>query len=117
MSVPPYLDEAERSSRVALMNEGTILQCDTPRAIRDSFPAQILEVVCSDIHRSAAVLSVLWGKERIQLFGDRLHVMVNDAAMDVQQILACLTQSKISITGYRLLPPSLEDVFIARLGA
>ncbi|MBI4811226.1 MAG: ABC transporter ATP-binding protein, partial [Ignavibacteriales bacterium] len=26
----PYLDEAERSSRVALMNEGKILRCDTP---------------------------------------------------------------------------------------
>jgi ABC-2 type transport system ATP-binding protein len=112
----PYLDEAERSSRVAMMNEGTILQCDTPHAIRDSFSSQVLELVCSDIHRSAAVLSVLWGKERIQLFGDRLHVMVNDAAEDVQKILSCLTQSKINVTGHRLLPPSLEDVFIARLG-
>jgi ABC-2 type transport system ATP-binding protein len=113
----PYLDEAERSSRVAMMNEGTILQCDTPRAIRDSFPTQILELVCSDIRRSATVLSGLWGKERIQLFGDRLHVMVNDVAVEVQQVLARLTQSKIDVTGYRLLPPSLEDVFIARLGA
>jgi ABC-2 type transport system ATP-binding protein len=112
----PYLDEAERSSRVAMMNEGTILQCDTPRAIRESFSAQILELACNDIRLSAALLSVLWGKERIQLFGDRLHVMVNDTAMEVQQVLACLAESKIEVTGYRLLPPSLEDVFIARLG-
>ncbi|HVN48476.1 MAG TPA: ABC transporter ATP-binding protein [Bacteroidota bacterium] len=112
----PYLDEAERSSRVAMMNDGTILQCDTPNAIRDSFRTQILELVCSDVHRSAAVLSVLWGKERIQLFGDRLHVMVMDATKDVQQILSCLAQSNIHVDGHRLLPPSLEDVFIARLG-
>jgi ABC-2 type transport system ATP-binding protein len=112
----PYLDEAERSSRVAMMNEGTILQCDTPRAIRDSFPTQILELVCSDIRRSASILSALWGKERIQLFGDRLHIMVTDATKDVQQILSCLAQSNIHVNGHRLLPPSLEDVFIARLG-
>ena len=113
----PYLDEAERSNRVALMNEGKIMQCDTPNAIRDSFPLKVLELLCSDIRRGAAVLALLWGKDRIQMFGDRLHVMMNNAPLEVQQILDCMGQAKIKVTGYRILPPSLEDVFIARLGS
>lgn len=112
----PYLDEAERSSRVALMNEGKILRCDTPRAVRESFPAKVLELVCSDIRRTAAELADMWGKKNIQLFGDRLHVIVNDATIDVQKILLHLTQINIDVTGHRLLLPSLEDVFIAQLG-
>jgi ABC-2 type transport system ATP-binding protein len=113
----PYLDEAERSNRVALMNEGKIMQCDTPNAIRSSFPLKVMELLCSDIRRGASVLSLLWGKERIQMFGDRLHVMMKDSSLEVQQILECLEKAKIEVTGYRVLPPSLEDVFIARLGS
>ena len=113
----PYLDEAERSNRVALMNEGKIMQCDTPDAIRNSCPLKVMELLCSDNRRCAAVLSLIWGKDQIQMFGDRLHVMMKDASMEVQQILDCLTQAKIEVTGYRVLPPSLEDVFIARLGS
>ncbi len=113
----PYLDEAERSNRVALMNEGKIMQCDTPNAIRSSFPLKVMELLCSDIRRGASVLSLLRGKERIQMFGDRLHVMMKDSSMEVQQILECLEKAKIEVTGYRVLPPSLEDVFIARLGS
>jgi ABC-2 type transport system ATP-binding protein len=112
----PYLDEAERSNRVALMNEGAILQCDTPRAVRDSFPAKVLELICNDVRNTANVLSTLCGRERIQLFGDRLHIMVDESKGEVKQILAYLTQSNVEVTGYRLLSPSLEDVFIARLG-
>jgi ABC-2 type transport system ATP-binding protein len=113
----PYLDEAERSNRVALMNEGKIMQCDTPDAIRNSFPLKVMELLCGDNRRGAAVLSLVLGKDRIQMFGDRLHVMMKDPSMEVQQILDCLTQAKIEVTGYRVLPPSLEDVFIARLGS
>ena len=113
----PYLDEAERSNRVALMNEGKIMQCDTHDAIRNSFPLKVMELLCGDNRRGAAVLSLVLGKDRIQMFGDRLHVMMKDASMEVQQILDCLTQAKIEVTGYRVLPPSLEDVFIARLGS
>jgi ABC-2 type transport system ATP-binding protein len=113
----PYLDEAERSNKVALMNAGKIMQCDTPDAIRDSFPVKIMELICSDIRRAAAVLSILWGKERIQMFGDRLHVLMNNSSVEIAQIRSCMEQAKIEVTGYRVLPPSLEDVFIARLGS
>lgn len=113
----PYLDEAERSNCVALMNEGKIMQCDTPNAIRESFPLKVMELLCSDIRRGAAVLALLLGKDRIQMFGDRLHVMMKDASLEVQQILDCMIQAKINVTGYRILQPSLEDVFIARLGS
>ncbi len=40
----PYMDEAERCSRVGLMYEGRLIECDTPAAIKDLLPGQLLEL-------------------------------------------------------------------------
>ena len=48
----PYLDEAERASRVALMNHGQILIADTPQAIRKQMKGQLFEIVTPDIRRA-----------------------------------------------------------------
>ena len=52
----PYLDEAERCSRVALLHEGRLLALDTPAALRAAFPGAILEVIVDDHRRATEVL-------------------------------------------------------------
>ncbi|MGD1046533.1 MAG: ABC transporter ATP-binding protein [Bacteroidota bacterium] len=111
----PYLDEAERSTRVAMMNQGKILKCDTPEAIKSSFHAEVVEVVCDDVHRAAEILSRSFERNDIQLFGDRLHILVKDAKNEESDIRRLLKAERIAVLSYRMIPPSLEDVFIASL--
>jgi len=39
----PYMDEAERCSRIAMIREGKLLDCDTPAAIKDKYGTKTLE--------------------------------------------------------------------------
>ncbi len=110
----PYLDEAERCSRVALLDRGRLLALDEPTGLRASLPGTLLEVVVRDPRTAQATL-VRDGVES-QLFGDRLHVWLDsgaDAAIEAFRVRA----QQIGATSVRQIMPSLEDVYIARLAA
>jgi ABC-2 type transport system ATP-binding protein len=113
----PYLDEAERCSRVALMSQGRILAFDEPNALRAAFPDDIIEVLAAHpdaateaIRRDAAVRDV-------QSFGERLHVRVprGQAAVAVARLDAACREARVDVVSLRTVPASLEDVFIDRV--
>ena len=108
----PYLDEAERSSRVALMNEGTILQCDVPDAIKAKFPYEVTELVCSEVRRAAELAEAELGAGHTQMFGDRLHLLTKKGTILQQALVKKIERAKISVSSVRTVSPSLEDVFI-----
>ncbi|MBN1398193.1 MAG: ABC transporter ATP-binding protein [Bacteroidetes bacterium] len=111
----PYLDEAERSTRVALMNRGKILNCNTPEFIKTSFHSEVIELVCDEVRIASEVLKKAFERKNIQLFGDRLHVLVKDAKANKADILQKLKEKQIEVRSYRVIPASLEDVFISNL--
>src|SRR5918995_2653300 len=45
----PYLDEAERCSRVALLHEGQLVALDTPARLRGLMPGRMLEVMARPV--------------------------------------------------------------------
>lgn len=112
----PYLDEAERSTRVALMNEGKLLMCDTPEAVKSQFPHKVVEVVCGDVRKALELLQNSLKKSDIQLFGDRLHLLLPQGASP-ETILGQLREKDIGVTDVRTIQPSLEDVFISRISS
>ncbi|MBZ0201220.1 MAG: ABC transporter ATP-binding protein, partial [Ignavibacteriaceae bacterium] len=69
----PYLDEAERCNRIALMNNGEIISWDTPKNIKASLSEQIVEVVCSPIREAYNLIKEKTNYE-VQMYGDRLNV-------------------------------------------
>ena len=111
----PYLDEAERSTRVVMMSQGRILMCDTPEAIKSSFHSEVIELVCDTVRAASEVLLRSFQRKDIQLFGDRLHILVQDAKMKENEILRTLKKEQIEVRSCRIIPASLEDVFIASL--
>ena len=60
----PYLDEAERCHRVALLHEGRLLSLDTPDRLRRSLPGQMVEAIVEDQPRAVAMLSAHAGGGR-----------------------------------------------------
>jgi ABC-2 type transport system ATP-binding protein len=111
----PYLDEAERCNRVALMNKGKILALDTPQNIKKSIDREVIEIVCPDARKAYKIIKAEPGLE-VQLFGDRVDIMVEHSDGSLKNILELFTQKGITITSYRVIPPSLENVFIHLVG-
>jgi ABC-2 type transport system ATP-binding protein len=109
----PYLDEAERCSRVALMNDGKIMMADTPQNLKLVMKGEIVEIVCSDIRKSFGLLKTNSTVQEVQAFGDRLNIMVGSAQRDIPGVLDQLKSQGIEIQDWRTIPPSLENVFIS----
>ena len=109
----PYLDEAERCTRVALVDRGRLLALDAPGSLRSSLPGTLVEVVVDD-PRAAHDRLRADGVEA-QVFGDRLHVWFKDASPAIADQRAQAVASRIGATAVRQITPSLEDVYIARL--
>ncbi len=114
----PYLDEAERCSRVALLHEGRRLALDTPARLREEMPGQMVEIVMAAPGDVLEHIRQMTGVEAAQLFGDRLHVQLASRTPDaVAQFRAALRGSGLAAVDVRPVPSSLEDVFIAQLSA
>jgi ABC-2 type transport system ATP-binding protein len=112
----PYLDEAERCTRVALVHEGTLLALDRPDALRATLPGTLFEVIVGDHRRAPEILKQIPGVTDVQMFGERAHVLMDRADEKAADLLAAhLAQAAVAVTSVRPLAASLEDVFIARL--
>jgi ABC-2 type transport system ATP-binding protein len=109
----PYLDEAERCTRVGLMNRGRLMVLDTPQNIKDLLNGEVVEIVCSDIRRAAAIARAQPSVRDVQAFGDRINVIVPDSRRDFPSVETSLHSAGIRIDDWRVIPPSLENVFIS----
>jgi ABC-2 type transport system ATP-binding protein len=109
----PYLDEAERCSRVALLDRGRLLALDAPDALRAGLAGTLLEVIPPD-PRSAHDVLRRKGYDA-QIFGDRLHVWSSSSRADAAADLTRATATLIPESQVRVITPSLEDAYIARL--
>jgi ABC-2 type transport system ATP-binding protein len=113
----PYLDEAERCTRVALLHDGRLLALDTPAALRAALPGAFFELIVSDGRRAAALLRGMPGVAAVELFGERTHVRVDpQAELAPDAFAARLRAEGIRLESIRPVAASLEDVFVERLG-
>jgi drug efflux transport system ATP-binding protein len=113
----PYLDEAERCHRVALLHDGKRLALDTPDALRRSLPGRMLEVMVADQARAIPVIQLVASVVDVRAFGERVHVRLSqDAGPDAAtRVTHALEGAGLRVTSARTVQASLEDVFIARL--
>jgi ABC-2 type transport system ATP-binding protein len=116
----PYLDEAERCSRVALLHQGRLLALDAPGSLRAAYPGQVVEVLAEPRARAAEILAA--GGGDVRAFGERLHVRLPPGAQAaergwapdqaVRDIRQTLEHAGVHVSASRSVAPSLEDVFI-----
>jgi ABC-2 type transport system ATP-binding protein len=107
----PYLDEAERCNRVALMNNGEIIAVDTPQNIKTSIHKQVIEIITDDIKKTYTVLKEKYGTDA-QIFGDRINLILDESSIGIEQVKSLLQKNNISLVSHRIITPSLENVFI-----
>jgi len=110
----PYMDEADRCQRLALMNKGRLLMCDTPANLRASMKHTVVEVFSPDSRKAEERLEKCKGVLAVEAFGQRLHATA-ETGTDPAKIRAELEADGIVVTDIRAVAPSLEDAFIAAL--
>ncbi len=106
----PYLDEAERCHRIAMMNKGEIIALDQPDKLKERINKQVIEIVCSPVRKAYSTFKEKTNYE-VQLFGDRINV-ITDISYDYKELLNILTENDIEIIDSRITVPSLENIFM-----
>lgn len=111
----PYMDEAERCTRIGLMNKGKLVHVDEPKEILKKFPKEVLEIKCDCLRKGRDLFKGFPEVEDVQIFGDSLRLYVPSAAAAKPKIEAHLRQEGFVVADIRQVPPKLEDVFISIL--
>jgi len=109
----PYMDEAERCSRLALMDRGRLLRVDSPSALKATAGGTLLEVVASPQQQARDVLRTLPEAQEVQVFGDRLHVRAEDQQTASAAIRAALSAAEVRLESLRPVEAGLEDAFVS----
>ena len=109
----PYMDEADRCTRVGLMFKGQIVVCDTPAAIRNSISADVLKIRTPDWQRARGILDGLPGIQEVQSYGEAIHVLVDSAQKQKRSIQQKLTLNQIQVDEIREITPRMEEAFIS----
>jgi ABC-2 type transport system ATP-binding protein len=110
----PYLDEAERCTRIALLHEGRILALEEPSVLQSSLGGTLLEVVVEAPRPPIEALSSVEGVQDVQVFGDGAHVRMGsgNASDASDRIKTALLERGLRPVSVRPVSASLEDVFI-----
>ncbi|HXX37849.1 MAG TPA: ATP-binding cassette domain-containing protein [bacterium] len=115
----PYLDEAERCHRVALMHLGEIRGIGTPADLRGSLHAQRIEVRTTRVREAERVLTGISGSDRaiidVQRFGDRLDLLTRDAGEAQRLLRDAAGRAGLAIEDLRVDTPTLENTFVTVL--
>ena len=107
----PYMDEAVRCHRVALLNEGTILRTGEPNALARGFDGFVAEILGGDRNRlHAALHSFGEGLLASSPAGIRLRVVAENSAREKLAALAHQESAELVSAS-----PNFEDLFLAEL--
>lgn len=109
----PYMDEADRCSRVGLMYEGKMIICDKPSEIRKSIDGDLIIIRPDQWREAYKLLITLPGVHEVQTYGEALHMIVDRASTRLPEIKKVLNRSGIKFKDARKAPARMEEVFIS----
>ena len=76
---------------------------------------EVIEIKCAQPYMVNAYLKSHDIVESVQVFSDKLRVLLKSGG-DVPEIVSFLESKGVNITDVRKVQPSLEDIFVLRLG-
>ncbi len=109
----PYMDEADRCSRVGLMYEGAMIVCDTPQNIRSQIQGDLIELKSADWRRAKEILQKLPGVLEIQTYGESLHILVDSEEKRLASLEKTLAENNVTYRGLRRAPIRMEEAFLS----
>lgn len=108
----PYMDEANRCDRIALISSARILSIDTPAAIRNGYPANLWAVRSALMYQLLHHLRAYPQCVSCYAFGSAHHLTVNNAAFDVVALENYLKKKGHTEIEIKSIEPTIEDCFM-----
>jgi len=111
----PYMDEAMRCDRVALIQTGQIMSIDRPQNIRDGFSGKLFSVKAYDKYRLLIALRKYTGTLSVYPFGDSIHVTLSGEKPE-KALAEFLSKNGITDSVISETEAGIEDRFLELMG-
>ena len=116
----PYMDEASRCDRIALMRTGQCLSIDTPENLRKGYDNLLWAVQASSMYRLLTDLRLFPATYSSFAFGDSHHVAIKKEALSgktenqlKEELMDYLQKKKYTDIQIEPIKPTIEDCFMA----
>lgn len=110
-----YLDEAERCTRLALLHDGRLKYCDTPRRLKERMPGALVVITSPEARAVRNTITGLEGVTGVLLVGDGVRTVVDDDTHRVPELRQALLAAGIPFGTIARAEPTIEDLFVALL--
>ncbi|MDQ0159870.1 ATP-binding cassette domain-containing protein [Alkalibacillus salilacus] len=108
-----YLDEAEVSDRIAIMDQGEIIAIDSPTVLKDELGGDLIELSTEDNDQAIEEIQEKVTGADVTVSGDTIHLKVESSDAFISNFIKTLD---IPITKLNIRKPTLNDVFLAFTG-
>lgn len=109
----PYMDEAERCSRIALLSEGKVIVCDQPSRIREMTQGDLIEIRLGDWRKAVQLIRPIPGVLEVQTYGESIRVFVDRAYDRLPVIRFVLQEHGVKYRSLRKTSTSMEEAYIS----
>ncbi|MCL5128296.1 ABC transporter ATP-binding protein [Algibacter sp. L1A34] len=108
----PYMDEAALCDRIALIQDGKILQIDTPKAIVKHYPKQIYNVRANNTYQLINALKDYEYNHSVYPFGEFVHYSDSRTDFNPEDLVTYLGSKNLSNIEIEKTQPTIEDTFM-----
>jgi ABC-2 type transport system ATP-binding protein len=107
----PYMDEAMRCDRIALIQNGKTLGIDTPDHIRERFSQKLYAISNPDIYSLLLALRAEKAVHSSYTFGENIHITLAPGAT-TEDLTKCLEEKGFTEAKITEIIPGVEDTFL-----
>jgi ABC-2 type transport system ATP-binding protein len=110
-----YMNEAEQCHRMCFMVAGEKVAEGSASEIKALQPGQLFELTVESLQTSYEVLRSHWEPWRVSIFGNRLHIVLDQPEQELSRVRDILQSANLPLVGQQPIPFSLEDAFIGEV--
>lgn len=108
-----YLEEAEYCNNIILINAGKLIAEGDSKVLKSEYIKNpIFEIECDRVVDSLEIMEKQNFVDETSIFGNEIHIIVNNNCKNEEQIRNVLYQNNINVKRIERIVPTLEDVFI-----
>lgn len=108
----PYMDEAALCDRIALIQEGTILKIDSPKALVNHFPKKLYNIKAHNMYQLIRALNTYEHRYSVFPFGEFVHYTDSRDDYKIETLKTYLEQMGLQSIQIELTKPTIEDTFM-----